>query len=54
MVVYGQSGCIRVKVVLIGQKLFFSGKSDCFWAKVVVIGQCCCIRSKVVVSGKSA
>ena len=25
----GQSGCIRVKVFALGQKLLYSGKSDC-------------------------
>ena len=28
MVVFGQSGCIRAKVVVIGQKWFSSGKSS--------------------------
>ena len=52
MVVFGQSGCIREKVVVFGQrwlyfgkcgfkrvKWFYSGKSGCFRAKVVVFGQ---------------
>ena len=38
MVVFGQSGCIRAKVVVIGQKWFYSGKKDCIQAKVVVFG----------------
>ena len=29
MVVFGQSGCIRAKVVVLGQKCFSSGKSGC-------------------------
>ena len=33
MVVLGQSGCIRAKVVVFGQKLLHSGKSGCTRAK---------------------
>ena len=48
-IVFGQSGCIRAKVVLFLQKWlysgkvvvfwFFSGRSGCIWAKVVLFGQ---------------
>ena len=44
MVVFGQGGCIRVKVVIFGQKMLYSGKSGCIRAKTVVFGQIGCIR----------
>ena len=65
MVVFGQSGCIRSKVVLFEQKWLYSGNVVVFgqrgfirkqWlcsCKVVVFGQCGCIRAKVVELGKS-
>ena len=58
MVVFGHSGCIRVKVVVFGPILLYSGKSCFNPAKLVVFGQggCirakCCIRAKVVVLGQ--
>ena len=39
-----KSGCIRVKVVVFGQKL-------CFRTKVVVFGQGGCLRAKLVAFG---
>ena len=39
MVGFGQSSCIRAKVVGIGQKWIYSGKSGSIRAKVVVLGQ---------------
>ena len=51
MVVFGQSGCIRAKLVIIGQKLFYSVKTACIRAKVVLFGQSHCIHAKVVVIG---
>ena len=39
MVEFGQSGSIRAKVVVIGQKWLYSGKSGFILAKVVVIAQ---------------
>ena len=47
VVVFGQSGCIRAKVVVVGQNLLYSNKSGCNGAKVVVFGQ------KWLYSGKS-
>ena len=44
VVVFGQSGCIRANVVVLGKKWLYSGK-------VVVFGKSCCIRVKVVVFG---
>ena len=51
MVVFGQSSCIRAKLVVIGQKQFYSVKSGSTRA-IVVLGQSCCIRVKVVVLGQ--
>ena len=45
MVVFGQSGCIRAKWVVIEQKWLFSGK-------LLYSGKSGCIRAKVVLSGK--
>ena len=55
MVAFGQGCCIRAKrlysgkVVVFGQKLFYSCKSGCICAKVVVFGQDGCFKAKVVV-----
>ena len=61
---FGQSGCIRAKVVVfgkvvvLGQNWFNSGEVDDFgqgggiWAKVNVFGQSGFIWSKVVVLGQ--
>ena len=58
MVVFGQSGYIRSKVVVLrivvvfGQRLFYFGnvvvvgRSGCIWAKVVVVGKIGCIWAK--------
>ena len=45
MVVFGQSGFNRPRVVVIGQKLFYSGK----W---FYLGKGGCIREKVVLLGQ--
>ena len=59
-----KSGCILVKVVVLGQKDFYSGKMVVFgqsgsvrakWlysGKVVVLGQSFCNRARVVVFGQ--
>ena len=45
MVLFAQSDCIRIKVVVFGQTWLYSGKSGCIRAdwlyagKVVVVGQ---------------
>ena len=39
LMLFGQSCCIRAKVVLFGKKLFYSGKSGCSRAVVVLFGQ---------------
>ena len=55
VVVFGRSGCIRVKWLCFCKKLSYSGKSGCNRDKVavfgqgVVFGQSGCIRAKVVV-----
>ena len=46
MVVFGQSDCIFVKLVVFGQMCLYSGKSGCIRAKVVVLGQNGCIRER--------
>ena len=51
MVVIGQSGSIRAKVVAFEQKILYSGKCGCIRLKVVVFEQSGCIREKVVVIG---
>ena len=56
---FGQGGCIGTKVVVLGQRWVYSGKSSCnrenwlysvksccFCAKVVVLGQGGCILEK--------
>ena len=62
MVVFAQSGCIRVRVVVLGQKRLYSGKSSCIRAKClyrekeVVFGQSGCVvvfRKKLLSSGKT-
>ena len=46
MLYSGKSGCIRAKVVVVGQ-------SGCIWAELEYSGKPDCIRAKVVVfSGK--
>ena len=59
MVVLRQRCCIRAKVVLYGQKWFYSGKSDCIRAKLFYSGKVihffhiCCNLVDVVVFGQS-
>ena len=58
MVVLRQKSLYSVKVVELGQKKFYSGKSCCFHHKEVVLGQMvvfeknCCIPDKEVVLGQ--
>ena len=65
LVVFRKSGCIRAtslysgKVVVLGQKWLYSGKSGCISRKVVVSGQkwlfsvkSGCVGVKVVVFGQ--
>ena len=52
MVVFGQSGCNWEKAVVLAQKLLYSGKSGCTWAKVMYSAKTGCIRAKVVVFGQ--
>ena len=46
MVVFGQSDCIRAKVVVFRTRLFYSGKSGCTREKRLYLGKNGCIRSK--------
>ena len=52
--VFGQSGCIRAKVVIIEEKWLYSKKSGFILAKVLELSQSVCIRAKKVVFGKSS
>ena len=59
LVVFGQCGRIRAKVVVFGQKWFLSGKSGCIRDKSGCIREnwlysvkTCCIRAKVIVFGQ--
>ena len=52
MVVFGLSGCFRVKVFVLGQKVVVFVQSGCIGVKVVVFGQNGCIRAEVVVLGQ--
>ena len=52
VVEFGQSGCIRAKVVVFGQERLYSGKSGCTRSKVALFGQSGCIPAKVVVIGQ--
>ena len=49
MVVFGESGCIRDKMVVFGQKWLYSEQSGCIRAKVVVLGHKWLNLGKVVV-----
>ena len=44
VIVFGKSGCIRAKTVVVMQKWLYSGESGCTRSKVVVFGQSGCIR----------
>ena len=51
MVVFGERGCIRVKLMYSGKVVVF-GLKDCILAKVVVFQQSGCIGAKLLYSGK--
>ena len=60
VVVFGQNGCIwtkvvciRVKVVVKGQKWLYSGKSGFSRARFLYSGKSGSIRAKLLYSGKS-
>ena len=58
MVVFVQSSSVRAKVVVLGQKLLYSGKNGVIWAKLEVFqqGGCFmesdCFRAKLLFLGK--
>ena len=52
MHVFGQKWFHSVKVVELCQKLLYSGKSGCNFAKWLHSGKNVCIRSKLLYSGK--
>ena len=58
MVVVGQSGCIWAKVVVLGQKWYYSGQScfirtnGCIRAKWLLSEESGCIRAKCLYSAE--
>ena len=52
MVVFGQSGCIRAKVVVLGQKWFSSVKSGCIRENWFYLGKSGCGSTASVTSLK--
>ena len=52
VVVNGQSGSIRAKMVVFGKKLLYTGERGCIRDKVVVFGQSGCVPEKVVIFGQ--
>ena len=52
--VFGQKGCIREKVDVLGEKFLYSGKSGFIRAKGIVFRQKWLYSGKVVVFGKSS
>ena len=50
----GKSGCIQIKLVVIGQKWLYSGKVVVFGQKWFYSDKCGFIRVKVVVFGRVA
>ena len=53
MDVFRQSGCIRAKAEVLGQKWLYSVKDVVFGQKWLYSGKNCCIQEKVLYSGKS-
>ena len=47
-----RTGCIRAKVVVIGRKLFYSGKVVVFGQNWLYLDKSGCIRAEVVVLGQ--
>ena len=52
VVIFGQVGCIREKVVVIGQNLLYLGKRGCIRVKVVVIGKKLLFSDKMGIFGQ--
>ena len=53
MILFGQSNCIRAKLLVIGKVLLFGQKWLYFWTKVVVFGQNMVVFcQKLLFSGK--
>ena len=52
MVIFGQGGCIRAKVVLFKQKWLYLGNSGCTRAKLLYSVTSGCIRAKLIVNGR--
>ena len=52
MVLHGQGGYIRAKVVVIGKKLLYLGKIGCIGAERLYSNKSGCILAKVVLFGQ--
>ena len=52
MIVFGQGGCIRAKMVVLRQKWLYSKKSGCTRANLLYSDKSGCVRGKVVVIGR--
>ena len=52
VVVFGQSGCSRAKVVVFGRKYFLIGQSGCIRAKWLYSGKVVVFWENVVVFGQ--
>ena len=53
MVIIGESGCSRAKVVVFLQKWLYSGYHDCIGTKWLHFGKSGCIRAKWLYSDKN-
>ena len=53
MVKTGKNGCIRAKLVVLGQRLLYSGKNVCNQSKWLYSSKSSCIRARWLYSGKS-
>ena len=53
MFVFRQNGCIREKLAVFGQSLFFSGNKDVFGKKCFFSGKVALFAQKWFYSGKS-
>ena len=51
VVIFVQNGSVRANVVVFGQKLLYSGKNGCSWAKLDVFRQGGCFMTKRLFSG---
>ena len=52
MALFGKGSCIWKKLVVLGQKWMYSGKSGCVWLNWLYSVKNCCILEKAVVFGQ--